>query len=341
MAHGLVFFVGVAIISVRAVVQAAFDRKRGARSPLRPILYLFVALSLPVAIALPSAVTLIRRPTVEEGTSAHGKIAEFTPLRLRLTELPGDTLERGSPDHIRVMKSAAAWFLACVLLSLFPSRRRRPDPDDAFAIETYAACLTALYLFGPTGLNWPSSIWLLAPRFAVPAGVALFLLPRAKLSGFVGIAMTAIALSIVGWNARLNRGHIEHFSAWAAPYDRVRAVIPKGARVLALSLPLGGDAPLEHHAIGSLYTYHMVDGAAYVAFLFDKPELPVHLRHDVVPRAPFWKRPWEYDPTTHGKDYDYLVLRGARLVRRTSEAGLHELVTTIGPWSVFKTKPSG
>jgi hypothetical protein len=165
----------------------------------------------------------------------------------------------------------------------------------------------------------------------------LFLLPRVDLSGRLGAALCVLPLGLVLHNASVNRGHVLWFNERAKLYDPVREAIPKGARVLALTVAPAGDLTHQHHVLGSLYFYHVADGASHTGFLFDHGLMPVHLTKD-RPRTPFWRSPGSFNPKTHGVDYDYLVLRGPGLVSRTVRAGLHEKVGEFNGWTVFRTK---
>lgn len=341
LAHGFLFAMGVALLGLRAVGCAllAWLRRAPLRARLAPLLGLTAGMVPALGLAAPTAIALLRRPTVEAGTEQATSVFELTPVQGHLASFAGDALHRGSEAQVNVMLATAALLGAWLLWSMVrPLRGPAPGPPGRQGLDLYAAVMAAFYLFGPMSVNWPSSIWLVYPRFAVIAALLVMLLPRCDLSGRIGTALAIAPLALIAWNSALNAALIRQFSGWAAPYDEVRATIPPGARVLALTAPAPDDPPIEHHAIGSLYDYLMVDGASYVAFLFDKPELPVHQRPDVKLRAPFWRTPGAYDPATDGVDYEYLVLRGRGLVARTREVGLHDEVRSVGPWVIFKTK---
>jgi hypothetical protein len=194
-----------------------------------------------------------------------------------------------------------------------------------------------MYLLGPTSTEWPFAVWLVHPRFGTLAVLMLLLLPRVDLRGKIGAVLCLLPLGLLLHNASINRRHVLWFNERAKLYDPVRAAVPKGARVLALTVVPAGDLTRQHHVLGSLYFYHLADGASHSAFLFDAPMLPIHLKEQ-RPRAPFWTSPASFDPTTHGVDHDYLVLRGPSLVSRTQRAGLHEHVGDFNGWNVFRTK---
>ncbi|MCC7384657.1 MAG: hypothetical protein IT384_22605 [Deltaproteobacteria bacterium] len=384
LGHGFLFAVGVLLTAARGVARGAALRRDGVRAMLRPFVILALGLIPAIVVALPPTLAQVSRPEIEQG-AAPARIFSFEPLAQHLAQLGGHLLERGSARHWSVMYAAVVLLFAWLAWSLFastprvtPELPRDPhdpgphhpdphhpdphhpgphhpgphhpgahDPSESRAIELYASLLVLAFLFGPSSIEWPSSIWYVYPRFGVIAGLAVFLLPRADLRGPLGLPLALAALLVVGVNAWLNAGHVERFSAWAQAYDPVRAAVPPRSRVLALTVVPPGDLTNVHPALGSLYFYHLADGAAYSAFLFDKPSLPVHSRAGVrLPRAPFWRSPASFDPTTHGRDFDYLVLRGPELVRRTTAAGLHERVGDFNGWIVFRTReptprPSG
>jgi hypothetical protein len=206
-------------------------------------------------------------------------------------------------------------------------------------LEIYALALTALYLAGPVAMNWPSWTWPIYPRLAVIAALAVLLLPRCDLSGRVGAALAFASIAIVVGEAEISAAHARRFTSWARAYDPIRQLIPPGARVLGLTAIGAEEPPLRHYALANLYMYHMVDGASYVNYLFEKQEQPVHLRRDrLPPRAPPWSEPLRFDPRSHGRDYDFLVLRGRELVHRTEQAGLHDKLGEFGAWVLFRTK---
>jgi hypothetical protein len=335
LSHGLLFVAGVLAIGVRASFFAiARARQLGWRDAARAPLIL-VAASLPsIVLMLPAFLALMTTPSIEKGSESLTNLFEFRPLDQRIARLPNDLLDQGSGHHRTVMWCALALLAVWLLFSIVRALR-----DRNRGLEIHAALFAALYFFGPMTINWPSSIWMLYPRFGVIAALLILLLPRCDLRGTLGAVLALPALVLVGANAELNARHVRTFSSWSSRYDQVRALIPPRSRVLALTAVKPNEPQLVHHSIGSLFMYHMVDGASYVSYLFDKNELPVHLRRDrPIPRAPHWANPWAFDPHTHGADYDYLVLRGGDLIQRTQAAGLHEKIAQIENWAVFRTR---
>jgi hypothetical protein len=295
---------------------------------------MMIAAAPTILIALPVLIRTIGTPWREAGTSAKQELRLFTFARdQQLHNIGGDLLERGSSDHWTTMWLALGLLGLWLVLSLVRPRRQQ----RGHGLEIYAGCLAALYLFGPTSIEWPFAVWIVHARFATLAALSLFLLPRADLSGKLGAALACLPLALLFHNASINRRHVLWFNERAKLYDPVRAAVPAGARVLALTVAPRGDLTSQHHALGSLYFYHLADGASHTAFLFDQLLQPMHLAKD-RPRAPFWRSPGSFDPLTHGMDYDYLVLRGPGLVSRAESSGHHELVGTFNGWSVFRTK---
>lgn len=347
------------------------------RAVLRLVVGLFLSIVPAVLLALPATLAQVSKPEIEAGSEAPAgatKIFHFADWQEHRHQFGGHLLERGSSTHWTIMHLTAALWLLLLLAPAFaalanavrgttaprsdaasrtPSATNFIAPDSQTAAapptpsatnfigpEVYGLLLAALFLFGPMSVEWPSSIWYVYPRFGVIAAAALFVIPRPALHRTLrGAAILAACSALVLWNAHLNAQHIRNFSAWAGQYDPIREAVPRGARVLALTVVSGPDLSQMHPAMGSLYFYHLVDGASYTAFLFDKASLPVHSRSGVEqPKAPFWRTPHEFDPRVHGVEFDYLVLRGSNLISRTKSAGTHELVKEANGWNVFKTQ---
>ena len=159
-----------------------------------------------------------------------------------------------------------------------------------------------------------------------------------NLGGLRGVAFAAVVTGLLVFDARLNQQTIATFARIGQYYDPVRRHIPRGSTFLALTLVPPGDVARYHPAARSLFFHHLSDGAAYTAYLFDNPLHPVRPKREGRPRAPFWRDVASFDPTVHGVDFDYLVLRGAPLVERTQQAGLHRLVAEENGWFVFRTR---
>lgn len=330
LGHGLLVATLVAMLGVRALCLAIARRS--------PRVIGELALSgIPTAlVAVPAVLSFTQNPWMEAGAKS---VFDFPPFSERIGGLGGNLLERGSSEHWTVMWIAAALFGVLLIASaIFPvSRDPQIRHERNYGMETYAALLAAIYLFGPMTLG---TVWFVYPRYAVLAAAAMFLLPRIDLRGAFGAIVCVVALGLGAWNAKINREHVISFSDMAKPFDRVRTLIPPKSKIMPLTVVKAGDLATRHHAMGSLYFYLFVDGASYTPFVFDYPGLPVYYRKDVKhPRAPFWRTPESFDPRTHGMDYDYLLLRGDELIKKTTAAGLHELVENVSGWAVFKTKP--
>jgi hypothetical protein len=332
LAHALMFLLIALLLIFRTIIDVLVYR-RG-----RTFLAMAAAALPSVLLALPATITHITKPWQEAGSASNteSKFAYFVSWAEHRNGFGGHLLERGSVEHILVMKFAfgllCIWFLWSIL------HRHRPQDPKNISVWVYGIALMSVFLFGPNSIEWPSSLWMIYPRFGVIAAVGLFLLPRPQLTGPWGCALALSASVLVVSNARLNAHHVKRFSNWADKYDAVRKTIPKGARVLALTVTRPPDMTTNHAALGSLYFYHMVDGASYVAFMFDAAALPVRQIAKVKPRAPFWKTPFRFNPATHGVDFDYLVLRGSELIKRTDKAGFHTKMKQPNGWAVYKTK---
>ncbi len=327
LGHAMVLAVTALAVFIRTVTRSIAARS------LRPLLTISLA-ALPAGLAaIPVLLHTISTPWHEAGTGA------TTPARLfsfafdhQLDNLGGDLLDRGGAEHWTTMYLLLGLLGLWLLLSLVRPRR---EPTGR-GLEIYAACLAAVYLLGPTSIEWPFAVWMVHARFATLAALLLFLLPRVDLSGRLGGALAGLPLLLVLHNASINRDHILWFNERARLYDPVRRAVPKGARVLALTVVPPGDLTHQAHALGSLYFYHLADGASYTAFLFDQALQPLHLTKD-RPRAPFWRAPGSFNPQTHGMDFDYLVLRGDGIISRAAKSGHHVRVGDFNGWAVFRT----
>jgi hypothetical protein len=329
LGHVLIFTLAALLLGARALLFVL--TRRGA--PRLGTLLVLAACALPAAAWALLALLRVRGSAAPDD----GPWFAFTPLSAHLARLPGDLLERGSPAHWHTMYAVAVLFGLQLFLGLFV-RRPRPRGTGRFALELYATLLVLLYAFGPESLVRPLELWMLFPRVATLAALFVYLLPRVDLrSRALGATSALLALLVLTHDAGLNREHVLRFNALATRYDGVRAAIPPGARVLALSVPDPDDFLHQHPALGSLYFLHLEDGAAYTAFLFDHPLLPVHARGTPRPRAPSWREPGAFDPEQMGRDYDFLVLRGSTLLARMAGRASHEQVLEHHGWTVFRT----
>jgi hypothetical protein len=327
LGHALAFaFVVVLVVARVAVLALARAPRLGlTRGALQPVA-VFALATAPVALlAAPSIVSFTRGGWTEVGVEQGAW--SFEPFTARWAALAGHLLERGSAHHVSVMLGVLVWWaLAQITSPLGPRPRGR-------GLELYALTACLVWAFGPMGTP---SVWFVYPRFATLAAVLVLLLPRAAPIGGRAAALALGAVGLVAANAALNRDHVARMSAWAAPYDQIRAAIPPNQRVLPLSSDDGG---LEHPALTGLHFYLMGDGARYVPFLFDNPGVPVHARRDVErPPAPFWREVARADVAALAPHYDYLVLRGAHLVGQAARLPALEEVTRARGWVVFRQR---
>ena len=332
LGHALIFMAIAGLLIVRTFIHLIFTRR------IKTLVSIAIAALPSVLLAIPATVEHLSQPWQEPGTASTVKpqLAYFVSWGEHKRNIFGHLLERGSAEHLVVMKFAAALWCAWFLWGLLHRNKRGENPIKS-SPWIYATCLLALFLIGPNSIEWPSSLWMIYPRFGVIAATSVFLLPRPELKGPWGLGLALAATLLVVSNARINAKHVARFSEWAKLYQPVRELIPKKSRVLALSVPDGRDLVRRHPALGSLYFYHMVDGASYVAFMFDAAALPVRQLAEKKPRAPFWKTPYAFNPSTHGLDFDYLVIRGKGLTKRTDKVGLHQKIGSPNGWTVYRT----
>ena len=338
LSHALRFGVGAMLVGGRATLWALARLRAAPRRAARG--FALVAASA-APIALVSAPLLLSRAgqilAADEGQGPTEQWFAFAPLQERWAALGGHLLERGSVEHWLTMKAAVALFGLWCVLSVVRAHPADSGRQRGFGLEIYAGAMTALYLVGPASLAKPMSVWMVYPRFGILAAALIFLLPRPNLTGWIGAPAALLSLGLVAHNASITRGHVERFSGWAKQYDPVRALVPPGSRVLALTIAPEGDLTRLHPALGSLYFYHLADGAAYSAFLFDNPLHPVRPKLQGRPRAPFWREVHTFDPKVHGVDFDYLVLRGPSLTRRADASPNHAKVAERSGWTVYRT----
>jgi hypothetical protein len=335
LGHGLLFLFGGGIIAIRAMLFAGLSRS------FRPLGIIALAALPTTLLALANVLLRSTSPgAAPDESEAWLTFARFADVS---TRLPGDLLDRGSSGHRWTMWGILAVWIVNLVASFWNRDAMRPIRANRFGLEVYAAGATLFFLFGPESINWPASVWLVRPRFGVVAGLLAFLLPTVRLERPRWTLVLATAsLVLVVQNAWLNADHIRKFSQWAEPYNAVRAAIPPRASVLAISLPDAGDPMRAHPALGSLYFYHMADGAAYCGFLFNQALLPIHQRPDFRLRTPDWRNPSAFRPETFGRDYDYLVLRGTAVVNRTRDSRFHQEEANLNGWVVFRRRhPEG
>ncbi len=330
--HGLVFVFAALLIGARTVISILHRP-----TFLRPVLHLALSGVVVVLVALPSVQFRLQRRYVSpefltpEGTP----LAGWLPLSEHFKHLGHDLLDRGGDGHgvtiaMVVVVTALTW--ALVVASRFGRGSLHPSPRPSWTQDgllVYALVATALFFFGPVWLGWPVTFWVVYARAGSLAAVLIALLPPADLRGRLGTVIALLAMVPVVHNAAVNRPLIQEYSTWAKPYDEVRKHIPPGQRVLGLSL--GVRSPGQ-----TLYFYHLVDGATYVPVGNTPEEVPVHRRN--VPGTPYNPDARNFDPRTHGRMYDYVVVHGAGLAARLDRAGTHHRVTVQGPWTVYKTR---
>lgn len=339
LGHALLFCVCALLIASRATIwllaRLITRPRQGGRG------WLLVALSSLPTILIGGPVLVLRMSQAGAGQTPSSNKAwmSFESLDHRYSRLGGHLLERGSEAHWTTMYAACGVLIVWLLCSVV---RAHPSENPnykrgTYGLEVYVLVALGLYFFGPLTLHQPMEAWGLYPRFAVVAAGLVFLLPRTDLRGRLGLPAALLALGLLAHNAYINHGHMTRFNAVASAYDAVRALIPPRSRVLALSLAREDNLIRQYQALGSLYFYHLADGAAYVPYLFDVPLLPVRPKTAQRPRAPPWRRVRSFNPSTHGRDYDYLVLRGEALSGRARTSPHHVRIGTSGAWTVYKT----
>lgn len=327
LGHGLVFGFALLLIGLRTLVHLVRQpRLRGA------VLYAAGSAVPAFALAVPSVARRLEQRYVspEFMTPGGPALAGWVPFAKHLETLSGDLLDRGGHGHHHTMLLVVGWMLIVFVTYFVRDRHCRPArPQDGLPL--YAATMTAMFLLGPVWIGWPVTFWVVYQRAGTLAAVLVSLLVPARLSGWPGAAVALLAGVPVIHNAVVNRDVVAEYSAWAAPYDRVRARIPPGQRVLPL------NAGVTVRPGDTLYFYHLVDGAAYVPVGNIPEEVPVHRRN--VAGTPYNPSVQGFDPRIHGRMYDYLVVHGSGPRRRVeSSTTTHERLATEGPWTIYRTK---
>lgn len=318
IAHGLIYTVTVGLVAMRTLATRSW----------RSVLHVGLTGLVASLWVLPSLI----------GSSAIGaevpeQILGFRSFDERWTWLYWNVTIAGNEDE-RTIFGVLYLFGAAMLLSVVRPLRAK---KLRWAVEAYALVLVLLYFYGPGSFAYPFAMWLVVERIAPFGVLMLFLLPRVNLAGWPGWAFGAVALFLVHGSAQLNRERVVAHAELAARYDPVRKAIPKGATVLPVIVPDRGDWAYGSKTLQSLHFYHMTDGAAFVPYAFDLSFFPVHVKR-TGHRAPPPAGQLQFNPHIHGVDYEYVVVRGTSLVKRTDDAGRHERVLEANGWVVYKTK---
>lgn len=340
LGHGLLFVFTVLLIGARvAAHMIQWWRQRKRRNAVRALLSVGLPFLPAGFLVLANLYGRLQKPWIApEFQSAEGvALAGWASLSKHWATLPGDLLDRGGAGHGLTMG------LALVVLGLwigagFLWRQPRDPETGVLGPSIYALVMGIVFWFGPEWAGWPITFWVVYQRAAVFFALLLFLVPRTDFSGAKGGALAAVAFVPLIHNALINADYIRTYAAWAAPYDQVRTAIPPRQKVLPLHVPGSLGAGNQYPAAGTLGFLHLADGAVYVPIGNTPEEVPVHRTNDPkTPYNPSWNH---FDPKTTGLAYDYLVLRGARLVNATRQAGKHISVLEVGGWTVFRTEKS-
>lgn len=336
LGHALIFIGTMLVLALRALVFFSLRpaRAREALLALGPAMLpalILAGIRLLILVAGPA------RTTETTPATRGGPWLDFPKWEERWNPLRYYLLDRGSFEHLHSMYAVAALFALTVVISILRRRQVRRLPGGYLAV---AIGVTGLFLLGPSSILRPFNVWLFYQRFATAAAVAIFGLSRVDLRGRAGLVLSLGMLGTVGYDAHLQAGHVRRVSEVGRRYDPIRSIIPPGSRVLGLTYGLPRtDLAMSHAVHRTLYFYHLADGAAYTAYLFDNPLIPVRFRDDVErPAAPFWRTLYRFDPETHGRAFDYLVLRG-QPVEKARASRHHRLVAEVDGWFVFETVP--
>jgi hypothetical protein len=190
-------------------------------------------------------------------------------------------------------------------------------------VVLYAIFFWVAFWLGPKSLGGPFQVYLVYARYAGLALLFTLLIANVVASRAVFIATCAGVLAL----GVLCAIPVREFSTLVADYDDVRAAIPPRSTVLSIYQPNASDPLVAHHPAGALHFLHMVDGAAYVGFLFNNSAHPVFHRSDVkLPRPQIG----------FAKDWDYVVVRGARPSAAMDNMPDFSLLEEAGGWRIYK-----
>ena len=328
LGHGLVFLFAALLIGVRSLGSLL----RPPRDVLA-VVWTAAAGASVLIVALPSVLRRVDHRYVSPEFMAGGgpAVAGWVPWSTHVKTFAGDLLDRGGSGHFLTMAMVVVWVTVIVVARVWLGRhdaaQGKRSPQDGLPI--YAAVTTAIFLFGPAWMGWPVTFWVIYQRAGTLAALLLSLLPRTNLSSPAGAAIALLAAIPVLHNGIVNRAQVAAYSAYAAPYDRIRAAIPRRQRVLGLS------EGITQRPGDTLYFYHLVDGASYVPIGNIPEEVPVHRRNS--PGTPYNPSAGGFDPRSHGRMYDYVVVHGSRLKRRLQQSRTHVGIADAGGWTVYRT----
>ncbi|MCA9552001.1 MAG: hypothetical protein KC933_18320 [Myxococcales bacterium] len=298
------FTVAAALIVARLVVHGVRRVRGDRRGVARAVFSVGLTVVPTLLLAVPSLLT--RAPAARPGARAHAPA---------LADVGASLVAHGGA----LTAGLLAGTLALWLLSARGARHEDYDKLHTVGPWVYAVAAVGLAAIGLAPVGWPVLFLLLLP----PAGY------RGRRA-----ALAAVVLLPVLHGAWLARSAVLEYSAWAAPYDRVRALIPPRQRVLPLSVP-GAAGPWR--AGEDLGFYHLVDGAAYVPL--DRVPADLPMQAALHPAAPPGVAPEGYTPEGPASAYDYLVLRGPALVEATRAAPERfREVGEVEGWVVFQNR---
>ena len=338
LGHALVFIAAAWVVGVRfiayLIINARFELVLMGRA-FGALLVSYMGAAFLVLLRIVILYSEPLRKTETTPLDAARPWLIFPPMEQRWSRLAGHLIDRGSAEHMFSMYAVvAAWGLLIVLAIFFRSKAERLFGGYL----SVTAGILALYVLGPDSIEKPFSVWLFYSRFATSAAIALWCLPPVRLRGVVGLGVSVLMILTLAYDASLQRKHVIQMSSVAAQYDPVRKLVPKGKRILGLTYGVPpGDVSTFHPTMRCLYFYHLADGAAYAAYLFDNPLIPIRYRRGIQkPKAPFWRTPQVFHPSIHGREFDILILRG-QPVELTKKSPYHRLRGEANGWWVFET----
>lgn len=235
----------------------------------------------------------------------------------------------------------AAW--ALVVLVLLAGATVRGPSDDARGarVALWLAALGALLYFAmPYSVGW---LFMLDDRYAVLTALVLPLAGRPGASRAGGVALASAAVIALG-SAALAFANVRAFQAEAAGIDEALALLPPGAKVLALvpdeasRSAVAKSMPLHH--LPALHRAR-TGGIVELSFL-ELPQSPVRYRDGHQPPRRPWGWEWHREglPTAEDAAWFDAIVVGDASGRPVELGPPFTRVGQAGRWWIFvKTAP--
>lgn len=186
--------------------------------------------------------------------------------------------------------------------------------------------------------------YVMGPRLAGAVALALVAaLPDVRRTPrLVPLGLGGALLALTLHTSVLNQRAFDRFAVEARDFEVVLARIPPGRRVYPLIFtPASQVIRGQPYAHFGAYVSVRRDGICGVMLALSHYAMPVWPRHRALLPGPedHWM-PGDFRHDLHGRDYDYLLVRDARRLRRRVQATPDELeqVAALGEWSLYRPR---